>query len=152
MLLCQLLVHAWSFYSNFHCGGKPILTLMQVTTEYSLQTKLYHVSWCLAPCASRSSAVLKSTFTLKYGPGPRFNMKMASYQYRKSHCGDKTILQLSYLHNGISYTGKMTSLYWIRALVFLEGRFLNNCWGRMWTGNILCVSFAQRVKTIFLPQ
>ena len=26
----------------------------------------------------------------------------------------------SYLHNGISYTGKMTSLYWIRALVFLE--------------------------------
>ena len=45
-----------------------------------------------------------------------FNKKMSSYQYRKSHCGDKTILQPSYLHNGISYTGKMTSLYWIRAL------------------------------------
>ena len=42
---------------------------------------------------------------------------MSSYQYRKSHCGDKTILWPSYLHNGISYTGKMTSLYWIRALV-----------------------------------
>ena len=41
---------------------------------------------------------------------------MTSYQYRKSHCGDKTILRPSYLHNGISYTGKMTSLYWIRAL------------------------------------
>ena len=41
---------------------------------------------------------------------------MSSYQYRKSHCGDKTILRPSYLHNGISYTGKMTSLYWIRAL------------------------------------
>ena len=40
---------------------------------------------------------------------------MASYQYRKSHCGDKTILRPSYLHNGISYTGKMTSIYWIRA-------------------------------------
>ena len=40
---------------------------------------------------------------------------MSSYQYRKSHCGDKTILWPSYLHNGISYTGKMTSLYWIRA-------------------------------------
>ena len=40
---------------------------------------------------------------------------MTSYQYRKSHCGDKTILRPSYLHNGISYTGKMTSLYWIRA-------------------------------------
>ena len=48
--------------------------------------------------------------------GPWFNMKVSSFQYRKSHCGDKTILRLSYLHNGISYTGKTTSLYWIRAL------------------------------------
>ena len=38
---------------------------------------------------------------------------MSSYQYRKSHCGDKTVVRLSYLHNEISYTGKMTSLYWI---------------------------------------
>ena len=37
-------------------------------------------------------------------PGLRFTMKMTSYQYRKSHCGDKTILRPSYLHNGISYT------------------------------------------------
>ena len=50
-------------------------------------------------------------------PGPRFNIKMTSYQYRKSHCGDKTILRPSYLHNGISYTGKTTSLYWIRAQI-----------------------------------
>ena len=42
---------------------------------------------------------------------------MSSYLYRKSHCGDKTVIRSSYLHNGISYTGKMTSLYWIRALV-----------------------------------
>ena len=48
--------------------------------------------------------------------GPRFNIKMSSYQYRKSHCGDKTVVRSSYLHNGISYTGKMSSLYWIRAL------------------------------------
>ena len=55
---------------------------------------------------------------LKYWrQGGWFNIKMSSYQYRKSHCGDKTILRPSYLHNGISYTGKMTSLYWIRALV-----------------------------------
>ena len=47
-------------------------------------------------------------------PGPWFNMKMSSYQYRKSHCGDKTVVRLSYLHNGISYTGKMSSLYWIK--------------------------------------
>ena len=37
--------------------------------------------------------------------GPWFNIKTSSYQYRKSHCGDKTILRQSYLHNGISYTG-----------------------------------------------
>ena len=47
------------------------------------------------------------------------NIKMPSYQYRESHCGDKTILRSSYLHNGISYTGKMASLYWIRALTIL---------------------------------
>ena len=41
----------------------------------------------------------------------RFNIKMSSYQYRKSHCGDKMVVRSSYLHNGISYTGKMSSLY-----------------------------------------
>ena len=47
---------------------------------------------------------------------PRFNIKMPSYQYRKSHCGDKTVVRSSYLHNGISNTSKMTSLYWISSL------------------------------------
>ena len=56
----------------------------------------YHAGWC---------------------PGPQFNIKMTSYQYRKIHCGDKTVVRSSYLYNGISYTGKMISLYWIRALV-----------------------------------
>ena len=42
---------------------------------------------------------------------------MTSCPYRKSHCGDKTILWPFYLHNGISCTGKMPSLYWIRSLV-----------------------------------
>ena len=69
--------------------------------------------------------------TLKHS-GPRFNMKMTSYQYRKSHCGDKTILRPSYLHNGISYTGKMTSLYWISpqvAEIFMDDRntFILHC-------------------------
>ena len=50
---------------------------------------------------------------------------MLSYQYRKSHCGDKTVVRSSYLHNGIPYTGKMTSLYWIRALLSLA--FVNKC-------------------------
>ena len=42
---------------------------------------------------------------------------MSSYQYRKSHCGDKTVVRSSYLHNGTSYTCKMQSLYWIRAQI-----------------------------------
>ena len=54
----------------------------------------------------------------------RFNIKMMSYQYKKSHCGDKTILRPSYLHNGISYTGKMTSLYWIGAWWWLAACLL----------------------------
>ena len=49
--------------------------------------------------------------------GPRFNIKMSSYQYRKSHCGDETVIRSSYLHNEIFYTGKISSQYWIRALV-----------------------------------
>ena len=39
---------------------------------------------------------------------------MTSYQYRKCHCGYKTILGQSYLQNGISITCKTTSLYRIR--------------------------------------
>ena len=46
--------------------------------------------------------------------GGWFSTKMFSYLYRKSHCGDKMILQPSYPHRGISYIGKMTTLYWIR--------------------------------------
>ena len=57
-------------------------------------------------------------------PGGWFNIKMTSYQYRKSNCGDKTVVRSSYLLNGISYTGKMTSLYWIRALATLGARAL----------------------------
>ena len=57
----------------------------------------------------------KSLVWPSYPPGLRFNIKMSSYQYRKPHCGDKTILRPIYLHNGIPYTGKMISLYWIRA-------------------------------------
>ena len=65
----------------------------------------------------------KMQFYLRHS-GPRFNIKITSYQYRKSHCGDKTILRSSYLHNGVSYTGKMTSLYWIGTLAPIWHRIL----------------------------
>ena len=60
-------------------------------------------------------------------PGGWFNKTMPSYQYRKSHCGDKTILRPSYLHNGISYTNKMTSFYWIRDLM-ATSHYQDQCW------------------------
>ena len=40
---------------------------------------------------------------MPWKPGGSFNIKMTSYQYRKSNCGDKTLLRASYLHNGIFY-------------------------------------------------
>ena len=52
-----------------------------------------------------------------WGQGPDSIKRCRYCQYRKSHCGDKTILRPSYLHNGISYTGKTPPLYWVRALV-----------------------------------
>ena len=75
--------------------GRSGSTSLMLETEYSNLFGQYRARWC---------------------PGPWFNIKMSSYQYRKSHCGDKTVVRSSYLHNGISYTGKMSSLYWIRAL------------------------------------
>ena len=60
---------------------------------------------------------------------PWFNINMSSYQYRKSHCGDKTVVRSSYLHNGISFTGKMSYLYWIRTQMV---SFCNRCCTRNW--------------------
>ena len=52
-------------------------------------------------------------YAINSASGPWFNIKMPSYQYRKSHCGDKPVVRSSYLHNGISYTDKMASFHWI---------------------------------------
>ena len=48
--------------------------------------------------------------------GSWFDIKMKCYQYKNSHCGDKTIFRPSYLHNEFSYTSKMTPLFWITPL------------------------------------
>ena len=84
--------------TNMHWYSKEDL---QLICPWKIASDSIHNVKCIKPCMPWS--------------GPRFNIKMTSYQYRKSHCGDKTILRPSYLHNGISYTGKTTSLYWIRA-------------------------------------
>ena len=63
---------------------------------------------------------LTNILSIEDKPGSWFNKNMSSYQYRKSHCGDKTVVRSSYLHNGISHTGKMAFLYWIRAQVMFS--------------------------------
>ena len=74
-----------------------------------------HSIVCLTVCSgSQQRNHQISAFT---SPEGRFNIKMSSYQYRNSQCGDKTILLPSYIHNGISYTDKTTSLYWMRAVI-----------------------------------
>ena len=52
--------------------------------------------------------LLESMIPMKLGfwPGGWFNIKMPSYQYRKSHCGDKTILWLTVL------SPQWNFLYW----------------------------------------
>ena len=74
-----------------------------------------HHRWLVGGLRIFYFALFSNVTSVKNRPGGWFNIKIPSYQYRKSHCGDKTILRPSYLHNGISYTGKTTSLYYIRA-------------------------------------
>ena len=64
-------------------------------------------------------------------PGPRFNIKMSSCQYRKSLCGDNMVIRSSYLHNGISYTGKTASSYWIRSQAH-QSYIVNKWVSEMW--------------------
>ena len=70
-------------------------------------------TYILQGCFAGAGTIIILPRYLWSNPGPWFNIKMSSYQYGKSHCGDKTVVRSSYLHNGISYTDKMTSLYWI---------------------------------------
>ena len=86
--------------------------LVSLLSPDRLLSKHFNYWWFNKPWRSCDVMLMAAVM---YRPGPQFNIKMTSYQYRKSHCGDKTILRPSYLHNGISYTGKMSSLYWIRA-------------------------------------
>ena len=47
--------------------------------------------------------------SFSYTTGLILYSKIPSYQHGKFHCGDKAVVRLSHLHNGISHTGKRTS-------------------------------------------
>ena len=64
-----------------------------------------------------------------------FHIKFSCCWYKKSHCGDKTILRSFYVHNNVSIN-KAISLYWIRAEQPLEqtpSHNLNQWWPSLLT-------------------
>ena len=74
----------------------------------------------LVPGASnRQYGSWNPSYKHECGYNPVIQEAMALIQYKDvvlpEKDGDKTVVRSSYLHNGISYTGKMTSWYWIRA-------------------------------------
>ena len=112
-LWCFLKINGW--VNNRKAGD-----LRRNRAHYDVIVMLFTCAisgWALTLLSTLAESGLKSTVT-KWSTlsGPRFNKNMTSYQCRKSPCGDKTVVRSSYLHNGISYTCKMTFLYWIRAL------------------------------------
>ena len=56
--------------------------------------------------------ILVRHFYIETAPRARIQYKGVFSQYMKSECGDETVVRSSYPNNGISYTGKKTSLYW----------------------------------------
>ena len=71
-------------------------------------TEMYaHLCYKMVYCGIWESGL----YHANWQPGSWFNIKMSSYQYGKSHCGDKMIVRSFYLHNGKSYTDRMASHY-----------------------------------------
>ena len=56
---------------------------------------------------------IKHRWPLSRDSGAQSNIKMLSYQYKESHYKDEMVIRPLYFHNGNSYTGKMTCLYWV---------------------------------------
>ena len=93
----QNFAHAMTAVLSWHMQNLVVIWLPATELQYEFSKNLNYK--------------FKKSFQ-QWDPGTRFNIKIPSYQYRKSHCGDKTILWLSW----ICYAGKTISSYWIRAL------------------------------------
>ena len=111
----------WNLYINIDDSSTVAATesrfLYIRTLRLILKYHLSHTQIVVYDLQSGLWCFLSKLSTILPVPGPWFNVKIPSWQYRKFHCGDKTISQPSHLHNEISNTGKTTSLYWIRLLV-----------------------------------
>ena len=90
-------------------GDKPLSQpRMESLLTHICVSRPQWVNWVAVALRLRGES---RTVSQERQPGPWFNINVQSFQYRRSHCGDKTI-RSSYLHNGISITGKMALLYW----------------------------------------
>ena len=117
-LLCHVRGIIFSLHNEISYIGK-MESLYWNETQFSYITIIgWGISMYIWHLTHIEIPIIKKKMDLQ-PRGPWFNIKMSFYQYRKYHCGDKTILRSSYLHNGISYTDK-TSLYWIGTLIFIK--------------------------------
>ena len=98
--------------------------------------------WCIQLHVILNHVIMASDCTLESGPW--FNIRMSSHQYRKSHCGDKMVIRSSYIHNGISYAGKITSLYWFMPWLLVNvcmayyGTIVSLILNSLWPGDAIC--------------
>ena len=92
----------------------PCLLRSQWINEFrSGQFDLFY-DWVMKAWSSRGECMKILCWHEHNAGHALFNIKMMSYQLnKKSFCGDKMILWPSYHHNGVSYTGKTSSLYWM---------------------------------------
>ena len=118
VMVCSRFPHYWAFVMGNHLsphkGQLCFLTLL----NNEMPRVFSHFP--LDMLEDKESFILNSQYHIVdglYTQGAR-----ALIQYRdvvlpvkKCHFGDKPILRPSYLHNGISYTGKAASSYWIGA-------------------------------------
>ena len=72
--------------------------------------------------------------------GASFNIKMSSYQYKKSHLRNRTILISSNLYNGNCYTGKIT--FWPLSPLGWKGIVIA-VWAGGWVGS--CHTFGTNI-------
>ena len=101
---------------KYHCGTLD-LTITSCKAEISMNKWMNEDIGTSTLCTNNHAFAERNIFApIVKTPSASFNKKMSSYQYMKSHCGDKTILRPSYLHHGISHTGK---IYWIGAQMSL---------------------------------
>ena len=139
--------------STMPCTQSPTILVVKFAVRSSMSKLAISVIFLSAyQCLYYQINV--STFYQR--PGPRFNIKMSSYQHRKSHCGDKTAVRSSYLHNRISYTGNMASLYWFSPQIYIEWIIIDNVntkkslfyfikrMGNLWWSRLFCISIVHK--------